>query len=192
MAGQVGGSAPAAVDPRVLRTRHDILTATLRVLTDEGWDAVTHAHVARTAGYSRATVYKHWQSRADLITDAFTRLSDMRHHTPTGDLRDDLISEVTTFRTAMEEQRLDRALCALVELTATVPELVAVRHKLVTDGERLVRELLEPSLHGAELEAATMMLCGAVLHGAMMHGEPPSDDVIAASVDLVLLAIGRG
>jgi hypothetical protein len=32
----------------------------------------------------------------------------------------------------------------------------------------------------------------AVLHGAMMHGEPPSDDVIAASVDLVLLAIGRG
>lgn len=184
-----GGRTTSATDPRVVRTRNDILGATLQVLIDEGWDAVTHQHVAQVAGYSKATTYKHWPSRTDLIRDAFMRLRDMPHHTPTGDLHPDLIREVTTFRTGMEEQRLDRALCVLVELTDSSPELVEVRDRLVTDGERVVRELLSPNLHGTELDAATLMLCGAVLHSTMMHGTPPSDEVIASAVDLVVRAI---
>ena len=189
MAPEVGEQTP--VDPRVVRTRADVLRATLRVLIDEGWDAVTHQHVARVAGYSKATVYNHWPSRVALIRDAFTALRDMPHHTPTGDLRADLIHEVTTFRTGMEEQRLDRALCVLVDLAGSDPELDEVRTRLVTDGERLVRRLLAPMLQGADLDAATLMLCGAILHGALMHGRPPTDEVIAAAVDLVLRGLGR-
>lgn len=191
MARKVGGRTTSSVDPRVVRTRNDILRTTLQVLMDEGWDAVTHQHIAQVAGYSKATVYNHWRSRADLIRDAFLRLRDMPHHVPTGDLRTDLIQEVTTFRTGMDERPLARALCVLVNLTDAAPELDEVRDRLVTDGERLVRELLAPVLHGTELEAATLMLCGAVLHSAMMHGEPPGDDVIASTVDLTLRAIGR-
>ena len=191
MARKVGERTTSSVDPRIVRTRNDVLRATLQVLMDEGWDAVTHQHVAEVAGYSKATVYNHWRSRADLIRDAFMRLRDMPHHVPTGDLRTDLIEEVTTFRTGIEEQHLARALCVLVDLTDSVPDLDEVRDRLVTDGERVVRELLSPVLHGTELEAATLMLCGAVLHGAMMHGRPPGDDVIASAVDLVLRAMGR-
>jgi AcrR family transcriptional regulator len=185
------GAGIPGVDPRVVRTRNDILRTTLQVLLDEGWDAVTHQHVAKVAGYSKATVYNHWRSRADLVRDAFMRLRDMPHHVPTGDLRTDLIEEVTTFRTGMEEQRLDRALCALVNLTDAAPDLDEVRIRLVTDGEHVVRELLASVLEGSELEAATRMLCGAVLHSAMMHGSPPGDDVIASAVDLTLRAVGR-
>jgi AcrR family transcriptional regulator len=181
----------AALDPRVVRTRNDILRTTLQVLMDEGWDAVTHQHVAEVAGYSKATVYNHWRSRAELIRDAFMQLRAMPHHVPTGDLRTDLIEEVTTFRTGMEEQRLDRALAVLVNLSDSDTELDEVRDKLVTDGERIVRELLAPYLQGTELEAATLMLCGAILHGAMMHGVPPVGEVIASAVDLTLRAIGR-
>lgn len=179
------------IDPRVVRTRDDVLNAALEVLIDEGWDAVSPQRVAQAAGYSRATVYKHWPNRILLITDAFARLRDVPHHVPTGDLRNDLIKEVITFRAGMEQQRLDRALCVLTELTKTVPELVGVRKKLVTDGERTVRHLLRPHLKGAALEAATAMLVGAVLHGAMMHGKSPTDRVIAAAVDVVLRSIGH-
>lgn len=178
------------VDPRVVRTRNDVLRAALRVLIDEGWESVTHPRVARVAGYSRTTVYTHWPTRTGLIVDAFTRLAEVPHHTPTGDLRTDLIKEVTTFRSAMVEHRLDRALAVLVDHTASVAELVEVRNKLVADGERIVRKLLEPVLHGAELEAATLMLCGAVLHAALMHGQPPGDDVIESIVDLTLGGLG--
>ena len=179
------------LDPRVVRTRNDILRTTLQVLLDEGWDAVTHQHVAQVAGYSKATVYNHWRSRAALIRDAFIRLSDPPHHEPTGDLGTDLIQEVRTFRTGLDERRLARALCVLVNLTDAAPELDEVRDRLVTDGERVVRQLLSPVLHGAELEAATLMLCGAVLHSAMMHGKPAGDAVIASAVDLTLRAIAR-
>jgi len=44
--------------------------------------------------------------------------------------------------------------------------------------------------HGTELEAAMRMLSGSVLHSALMHGQLPSDDVIAATVDLVLRGLG--
>ena len=180
------GDPPQAEDARVVRTRNDVSRTALRVLVEQGWEAVTHAHLAREAGYSRATLYKHWPLRTDLLRLAFRRLGDMPHHVPAGELRGDLIDEVTTFRTGMERHRLDRALCALVDLAGTDPDMVEVRDKLVTDGERVVRDLLSPRLQGTELEAATLMLCGAVLHSALMHGRRPADDVIAASVDLLL------
>ena len=186
-----GDGAQPVEDARVVRTRNDVSRAALTVLTEHGSDAVTHARLAQAAGYSRATLYKHWPARTDLLRLAFARLDDMPHHVPTGDLRTDLIAEVTTFRTGMEAQRLHRALCALADLAATDPEMVEVRDRLVGDGERLVRRLLSPMLQGTELEAATLMLCGAVLHSALLHGLLPEDDVIAASVDLVLRGVAR-
>ena len=181
-----GKNTAGDVDRRVIRTRGDVLRVALQVLLDDGPDAVTHAHIARVAGYSKATLYTHWPSRAHLIHDAFNQLRAVPHHTPTGDLRTDLIKEMITFRTAVEEDRLDRALAALVGLTLSVPELSAVRDKVVADGERVVRELLSPTLHGADLEAATLMLCGALTQSALMRGRPPGDYEIEAAVDLVL------
>ena len=186
-----GAAAQQAEDARVVRTRNDVSRTALRVLTEQGWTAVTHAHLAREAGYSRATLYKHWPARTDLLRLAFARLDEMPHHVPTGDLRTDLIEEVTTFRTGMEQHRLDRALCVLVDLTITDQEMVELRDRLVADGERMVRRLLAPLLQGTALDAATLMLCGAVLHSALMHGQLPGDDVIAASVDLVLRGLAR-
>lgn len=177
---------PTSVDPRVTRTRHDVLHAAIGVLLDEGWESVTHAHIARTAGYSKATVYAHWPSRTALIRDAFTLVGATPHHTPTGDFRTDLLTELLSFRTGMVELRLDRALAVLSDLTHSVPELVGVRDQLVADGERVVRELLGRFLGGVELDAATLMVCGAILHAALMHGQAPSDETIEASVDLLV------
>jgi AcrR family transcriptional regulator len=179
-----------SVDRRVVRTRNDVLRVALDVLIDEGRDAVTHQYLAEVAGYSRATLYNHWPTRTHLLADAFSRLRALPHHTPTGDLRADLIQELVMFRYGMQRLRLDRALAALADLAASMPELAVVRDKLVTDGERVVRQLLATVLTGAELEAAALMLSGAVLDAALMHGELPGDDVIAASVDLVLRAAG--
>lgn len=178
------------VDPRVLRTRNDVLGAAIRLLLDEGWDAVTQPRVARAAGYSKATVYAHWPERADLVRDALARFGDMPHHEPTGDLRADLIGELVSFREGMIRHRLDRVLAVLAERSPAVPELVEMRTAFVADGERPMRERLATVLSGARLEAATVMLCGLVLDAALLHGTPPADDVIEAAVDLVLHGIG--
>lgn len=178
------------MDARVVRTRNDVLRAALDVLIDEGRDAVTHQRLAQVAGYSRVTLYKHWPTRADILREAFGGLRDAHHHTPTGDVRADLIGELAAFRSVIEDRRIDRALAALAELAASHPEMTDVRDEVVSNGERVLRGLLSPALQGPKLEAATLMLAGAVLNAAMMHGRPPGDDVLAAAVDIVLDAAG--
>jgi AcrR family transcriptional regulator len=173
------------VDARVIRTRNDILRATLEVLTSQGLDGLTHPHLAEVAGYSRATLYNHWPNRTALLRDAFAYRS-AEHSTPTGDLRSDLIAELTMFRTEMERHGLDRALAVLAAVTAFTPELAEVRDQLLTDGERVMRELLSVAFQGDELDAAVLMLTGAVINSAVVHGQLPSDALIAATVDLVL------
>lgn len=174
------------LDARVIRTRNDILRTALDVLTAEGLDAVSHHHLAEVAGYSRATIYKHWPTRNDLLRDAFAHRASAEHHVPTGDLRSDLIAELTMFRRAMDRHRLDRALATLVALTTSIPELADVRDRLVTEGERILLQLLTPVAHGPQLEAAMRMLSGSVVQSALLHGQLPSDEVIAATVDLLL------
>jgi len=180
------------VDPRVTRTRNDVLNTTISVLIDEGWDAVTQPHIARVAGYSKATVYAHWPDRVGLLRDAFARYGDMPHHEPTGELRTDLIGELTSFRSAMIDHRLDRAMVVLAERASAVPEIVDIRDAFTRDGERPVRKILAAVADGAELEAAVRMLCGMVVHSVFMHGAAPSDAVITAAVDLTLQGLQRG
>jgi putative intracellular protease/amidase len=155
----------------------DVLPARARVLGDA---------VAAAAGG------QHLATRADLVRGAFTRLADAEHHVPTGDLRSDLIAELTMFRLGMQRHRLDRALAVLADLAASVPELAELRDHLVAEGEQVLRSLLAQVLTGPELEAAALMLSGAVLHSALMHGRLPDDAVITAAVDLVLRAAGTG
>ena len=59
-----------ADDPRVTRTPNEVLAEAINILVNDGWDAVTHAHVAAQSGYSRATIYAHWPRRIDLMRDA--------------------------------------------------------------------------------------------------------------------------
>ncbi len=179
----------AAVDPRVTRTRRDVLAATIDELVEGGWDAVTHARVAARAGYAKATLYAHWPDRLALVSDAFAAFGGMPHHEPTGDLRADLLGELVSFRTAMVEHRLDRALVVLAERAGPVPELTAVRDAFVDDGERPMRALLDGVLEEPALGAVTSMLCGAVVHPVLLRGHLPTDDELAVVVDVVLAGI---
>lgn len=176
-------------DARVVRTQNDVLRAALQLLVEQGWEAVTHARVAAAAGYSRATLYNHWPTRQALLHGALSRLADMPHATSTGDLRTDLVAELIAYRDGMAEHRLDRALAVLIDLAASQPEMAPVRDRIVADGEGYVRRLLGPVLPPERVEATTLLLCGAVLQAALLHGEPPSDEMIKLTVDLVLRGV---
>ncbi len=172
-------------DARVARTRADVARAALSVLMDEGWEAVTHNRVADIAGYSKTTLYSHWPSRFDLIATALDALGEMPHHKQTGDLRVDIISELQVFRTAIIQLGLDRVLSGMAQW-ASVDQIAEVRLRINTDGQHVMREMLATVFAGAALEAAVSMLTGVVACPSLMYGTLPSDDVIAAAVDIVL------
>lgn len=80
----------AALDPRVARSCAAILDATRELLLEGGIRSTTADAIAERAGVSKATLYRHWSTRAELVIDA---LDSMRHRPAepdTGSLRDDL------------------------------------------------------------------------------------------------------
>ena len=104
------------LDPRVARTRRDVVAATSALLLEDGWDAVTHAAVARRAGYSKATVYAHWPTRLDLISASIDKICDEADHpAATGDLRADLRAALADFADDLTRGHLDRLLAGVVE-----------------------------------------------------------------------------
>lgn len=173
-------------DPRVVRTHNDVPTVALRLLIDEGWEAVTPGRVAEEAGYSRATVYNHWPHRIDLLRDAFALYGKMPHFETSGDAESDLRGEIASFCRAMVEHRLDRALATLAERAQTNPELAPIRDAFIADGERPMRQTVLALAEGPEAEAAVQMLCGMVTHSVLMHGQPPTSVVLNSAVDILV------
>lgn len=182
-----GSSETQGEDARVARTRADVSRAALQVLTEEGCEALTHAHVAEIAGYSKTTLYTHWPARLDLIMLALDALGEMPHLERTGDLRADLIGELHVFRQAVVDLRLDHILSVMAQW-ASVDEMARVRDRINSDGQRPLRVMLAEKLGDAQLEAAVSMLTGVVACPTLMFGTLPDDAVIEAAVDLVLTA----
>ena len=63
-----------SVDPRVERTRRVVLDATLDQLAEVGYGALTIEGVARSANVGKATIYRHWEGKLDLVSDAIRTL----------------------------------------------------------------------------------------------------------------------
>ncbi len=62
------------MSPRARRSDVDILDAALDVIAEHGVSGTTVDTVADTAGTSKATIYRHWGSRAQLIHAALSSL----------------------------------------------------------------------------------------------------------------------
>jgi AcrR family transcriptional regulator len=80
--------------PRVADEREaEILDATVRVLAEVGYDRLTMDLVATEAHASKATLYRHWSTKAELVVDAISRAKGLPQEPPdTGSLRGDLMA----------------------------------------------------------------------------------------------------
>jgi len=68
-----------------------IRSAILAVLAESGYAGLTMDAVAATAGVGKATIYRRWRTKSDLVADAVAELSAMSMTLPdTGSLEGDL------------------------------------------------------------------------------------------------------
>ena len=68
-----------------------IRAAILRLLADVGYNALTMDAVAAEAGVGKATIYRRWRTKQDLVADTITELNDSTVTPPdTGSLETDL------------------------------------------------------------------------------------------------------
>lgn len=78
--------------PRIADEREaEILDATVRVLAKVGYDRLTMDQVAAEAHASKASLYRHWSTKAELVVDAISKAKGLPDEPPnTGSLRGDL------------------------------------------------------------------------------------------------------
>ena len=75
------------------------------MLDEVGLQAVSMDGVAARAGVGKATIYRRWDSREDLLIDAVAGLVASVEVPETGDIRADLVTLLVRLRTFMSEMK---------------------------------------------------------------------------------------
>ena len=84
------------------------------LFVNEGWNGVTHLQVANATGIARSTIYRHWPTRYDLLSDALAARdseSHASHHT--GDLCTDLAAALRAFDYGLFDTDVGERMAAL-------------------------------------------------------------------------------
>lgn len=111
------------VDPRVERSRQVILEATLDELAKAGYGALTIEGVARRAGVSKATVYRHWDGKLELVADAVMRLKQSVQPPDTDDHRMRIAGLLRNLAEMLASSRFAACMPALVSAAEYDPAL---------------------------------------------------------------------
>jgi AcrR family transcriptional regulator len=151
-----GCPAPRSGRPRDPSLDDAILDAVMAMFAEGGYAGVTMEGVAARAGVAKATIYRRYTTRAELVMDALrTRLCLIHDLTDTGDLRADLLA---LLRPLVDRLRSPDGpvLTALMTERIREPELAAEFERSVVGRKREhVRGLISSAIRRGELAPDT-------------------------------------
>jgi len=155
----------ACARPRMEGAREqEIFLATLDLIGQIGYDRLTLDAVAAKARASKATLYRRWSSKADLVLDAMDCLAPTGAELPdTGCLREDLVSIVAAKGLA-DPARAD-VFCGLATAIYRDAELGdRVRRRFFAQGQNHFLILLERAKDRGQLrpDADLDLLCKVI------------------------------
>lgn len=78
--------------PRSAESHQAIISATLELLAEEGFEAMSIEGIAARAGVGKTTIYRRWPSKNELVVDALDTLRTDISSIDTGSLRSDLFA----------------------------------------------------------------------------------------------------
>ncbi|BBZ78635.1 putative HTH-type transcriptional regulator [Mycolicibacterium anyangense] len=178
-----------------------ILTAALELLLEGGYPALTMDKAAARARVGKATVYRRWQSRAELAADTLEFVGLTEQPVPLADsesLRDDLIETIRQIIGPPESAR-QSLVGALIETARHEPQLChVIRQRFITRLQGSLEEVLArasdqhelPSRgHGSGMDVAAAV--ALVVHWELIGERPLDRAAIAVIVDRVLLPLAR-
>jgi AcrR family transcriptional regulator len=169
-----------------------ILAATLDSFAEDGYAGVSIEGVAARAGVGKATIYRRFPSKAELVVEAMRVGACLTDHLPdTGDLRADLVAMM---RVMVERLRSADGQVLLTFAAERIrhPELSAEFQRSVIGAKRAhMRDLIAGAVERGDLPADTdvqlVAECGpAIIWHHALNGLPLTDDLPTRIVDLIL------
>ena len=181
--------------PRVAGERElEILDATLEVLADVGYDLLTMDAVATRAKASKATLYRRWRGKPELVVAAVTHHHEAVAAMPdTGTLRGDLLAAYCGSG-GISDPRAQAVLAAVVTAMGRDPEFAEIyRREFIAPKVAVSRGIYERArergeVHpDADLTILGPSLAGIVLHRAFLLGDPVTPELVERVLDEVIL-----
>ncbi|MGY1631665.1 TetR/AcrR family transcriptional regulator [Geodermatophilus sp. SYSU D01186] len=175
-----------------------IAAAVLDVLAREGYAGLTMDAVAMAAGVGKATIYRRWSSKADLLLGVLdVAVEDALPLPDTGNLRDDLVTLLTTTLDLMDGPtgRATRSLFGAVVGDPVLAE--ASRRGPLAAWSQALAGVLERAVCRGEITAAAAASCAAEVGPAVLlvrwlvTGRPLDAGVVTELVDEAMMPLLR-
>ncbi|WP_026343603.1 TetR/AcrR family transcriptional regulator [Nocardia sp. BMG111209] len=180
--------------PRPLASEELILRATIDILAEHGIDGLAVDTVAATAGVSKATIYRRWGSRAQLVHAAITSLQRPLVDPDTGSLRADLLTLLRQLAAYVSGRDSGRVFASFVDAATREPELEVLRKKSMADARDMYERVLRRGIARGELPAGadtglmTDLLMAPVIYRAHFERKSVRGGYADSVVDMVLAA----
>ncbi len=193
----LAGSSPGSRGgrPRDENVERRILAAAITVLADCGYEGVTFEEVARRSGASKATLYRRWKSKREMVIAALKAGPagrDEANQIDTGSLRGDLNALCRRLDQTMRSTDGQTAML-LLQAGLEDPDLCeAIETSMGPTGARLPSSVIDAAVGRGELPPAVdpfpyEEVVGAALLIRRLNGLLVDDDYLEALIDTVLV-----
>jgi AcrR family transcriptional regulator len=183
--------------PRSAIADRAIREAAVDLFAERGFEGFSVEDVADRAGVSKATVYRRYPSKVDLVVEAGSCLAtDVVRFPDTGNLRDDVRGLARSLVNAFENTRAGKMMPVMTFERRRYPELDDRYRKFLADRKARTRAVLRRAVDRGELPDDTdigvmsSMLVGPIFHRLMITQEPMNDAFVDALVDALLRGFG--
>ena len=183
--------------PRSEQAEQAIIEATLDLFAERGFEGVCVESVAARAGVGKATIYRRWPHKEDLLLAAFGSLKSPYPEPGGVSVRDDLLAMVKVMCADKADPRKARRYALLLGEGEKYPRLMARYMETVVEPRRdVMRAVIRRGIDtgelrpGTDVEVAMLALTGTVL-AKEKSGDPDAlnDEFAARVVDGVLLGL---
>lgn len=184
-----GGAGLSPWSPR----ETELLAVTLRLLQQHGYDGLTLDAVAASARASKATVYRRWPSKAELVVAAFIEgIRQVAVAPETGTLRGDLL-RLGHLVCEQAFQHAGTIRAVLVEVSRNPALNNAMQHQFLDQRKALVQHILRQAVERGEIDEAAIidelwdLLPGYLIFRSIMASRPPTQRTVQTLVDGVII-----
>lgn len=188
---------PATHRGRALDGRRDVALreATIEILSEIGYDRLTIDAVAARARSSKATIYRRWPGKAELVVDALTSLKGAPLVPHTGSLQGDL--EAIAQNSASADNLLDaRLVIGLITALAHDAELRQVfRERLIDPHTESLKQVFAQAVERGEvaphrnLDLLVSVYPALMQRHLLMSGELPDAGFAQQVIDDVIMPL---
>ena len=180
--------------PRSEEAHKAILEATLALLIEVAFSALTVEGVAQRAGVGKATIYRRWPSKLPLVVEAFGDLPGFEE-VDSGSLATDLKETLKTYLNNFNSTSLGAVFPSLAGERAHNPELSKLLEPVTRARTEPFARIFERARERGEISEdvdvnlAADLVVGPISVTLFFRGRTPSAKMVGPIVDLALSGI---